>query len=270
MPKVIIDQIEFGNTSLPLIAGPCVIENQDHSLFMAEKILEITSRLGLPFIFKSSFDKANRTSLESYRGPGLHEGLKILDLVKSKLGIPILTDIHLPDQAEAIAQVASIIQIPAFLCRQTDVLLAAGKTGVGVSVKKGQFLSPDKMQSIVSKIESTGNRKILLTERGTTFGYSSLVNDMRSIPIMQETGYPVIFDGTHSAQMPGHGGKTTGGMRDYIPVVVNAAVASGCNGLFLEVHDNVESAKSDAATQWPINNLEQLLKKVIKIHEAVS
>lgn len=270
MPEVIIsEQIKFGSAKLPLIAGPCVIESRDHSLRMAEKIRSIAEKLEIPFIFKSSFDKANRTALDSYRGPGLDEGLRIFEDIKQKLEIPVTTDIHLPDQADALGQVADIIQIPAFLCRQTDILVAAGNTGVGINIKKGQFLSPQKMRPLVEKVKSTGNTKILLTERGTTFGYSSLVNDMRTIPIMQETGYPVIFDGTHSAQMPGHGNKQTGGVRKYIPVLVMAAVAAGCDGIFLEVHDNVESARSDAATQWPLSELESLLVRAVKIRDTI-
>lgn len=269
MPKVKIKDIEFGSEALPLVAGPCVIESRDHTLFMAEKILEITSRLSVPFVFKSSFDKANRTSLDSFRGPGPEEGLAILSEVREKFSVPVLTDIHLPSQAREIADVADVIQIPAFLCRQTDILLAAGKTGAVVNIKKGQFLAPEKMRQIIEKVESTGNRKILLTERGTTFGYSELINDMRSIPIMKETGYPVIFDGTHSAQMPGREVTRTGGNREFIPTLVNSAVAAGCDALFLEVHNNVKQAMSDASTQWPLDRLEELLARALRVREAV-
>jgi 2-dehydro-3-deoxyphosphooctonate aldolase (KDO 8-P synthase) len=237
---------------------------------MAEAIKKITNRLALPFIFKSSYDKANRTSVLSFRGPGIDEGLQILADVKSELDIPIITDIHLPEQATAIAEVADIIQIPAFLCRQTDLLNAASNSGKPVNIKKGQFLSPWKVKNIVEKIESTGNNNILITERGNTFGFDSLIVDMRSISIMkEESGYPVIFDGTHSAQMPGNVGNTTGGLRKYIPTMVNAAVAAGCDGLFMEVHDDVENAKSDSATQWPLDQLENLLVKVKHLREAV-
>lgn len=266
----ITETISFGGKSLPLIAGPCVIESRDHSLNMALQIKKITDKLSIPFIFKSSFDKANRTSVTSFRGPGINEGLQILADIKNELDVPIITDIHLSEQADAIAEVADIIQIPAFLCRQTDLLIAVGKTGKPINVKKGQFLSPWKIKHIVEKIESTGNNQILITERGNSFGFDNLIVDMRSIPIMQEeTGYPVIFDGTHSAQMPGNTGKITGGLRKYIPQMVNAAVAAGCDGLFLEVHDDVEKAKSDAATQWPLDQLEELLIKVKSIREIV-
>lgn len=272
MNKIIItESISFGGKGLPLIAGPCVIESRDHSLRMAAAIKKITERLALPFIFKSSFDKANRTSVSSFRGPGIAGGLQILADVKSEIGVPIITDIHLPEQANTIAEVADIIQIPAFLCRQTDLLIAAGNTGKPINVKKGQFLSPWKVKHIVEKIESTGNDRILITERGNTFGFDNLIVDLRSIPIMQEaTKYPVIFDGTHSAQIPGNTSNATGGLRKYIPTMVNAAIAAGCNGLFLEVHDDVDNAKSDAATQWPLEQLEELLVQVKRIHEAVT
>lgn len=267
----ITETISFGGKSLPLIAGPCVIESRDHTLSMALQIKNIADKLSIPFIFKSSYDKANRTSVSSFRGPGIDEGLQILADVKSELDVPIITDIHLPEQATAITEVADIIQIPAFLCRQTDLLIAAGNTGKLINVKKGQFLSPWKVKNIVEKIESTGNNRILITERGNTFGFDNLVVDMRSIPIMQEeTGYPVIFDGTHSAQIPGNIGDSTGGLRKYIPATVNAAVAAGCNGLFIEVHDDVENAKSDAATQWPLDQLEGLLVQVKRIREVVT
>ena len=266
----ITETISFGGKNFPLILGPCVIESRDHSLRMAEAIKKITNRLALPFIFKSSYDKANRTSVLSFRGPGIDEGLQILADVKSELDIPIITDIHLPEQATAIAEVADIIQIPAFLCRQTDLLNAASNSGKPINIKKGQFLSPWKVKNIVEKIESTGNNRILITERGNTFGFDSLIVDMRSISIMkEESGYPVIFDGTHSAQMPGIVGNTTGGLRKYIPTMVNAAIAAGCDGLFMEVHDDVENAKSDSATQWPLDQLENLLVKVKHLREAV-
>lgn len=270
MKKIRINKsITFGGKDLPLIAGPCVIENRDHAMFLAEKIKQISDKLSVPFIFKSSFDKANRTSVASYRGPGLDEGLKILLDIKNELEIPIITDIHLPDQANAIAQVVDILQVPAFLCRQTDLLIAVGKTGLPVNVKKGQFLSPWKVEHITKKIESTGNENILITERGNSFGFDNLVTDMRSIPIMQEqTGYPVIFDGTHSAQMPGNTSGTTGGLRKFIPTMVKSAVAAGCDGIFMEVHDDVDNAKSDSATQWPLDKLENLLMQIIRVREA--
>lgn len=263
--------INFGGRELPLIAGPCVIENSDHSLCVADAINGIANKLSIPFIFKSSFDKANRTSIESFRGPGLDKGLEILAKVKQEIGVPITTDIHLPNQAEAIAQVADIIQIPAFLCRQTDLLVAAAKTGKPINIKKGQFLSPWKVAHITKKVESTSNKNILLTERGNSYGFDGLIVDMRTISIMQEeTGCPVIFDGTHSAQMPGNSDATTGGLRKYIPTMMKAAVAAGCNGIFMEVHDDIENAKSDAATQWPLSELEDLLLQLKKFREVVT
>jgi len=266
----ITEYISFGGKTFPLILGPCVIESRDHTMRMAEAIKKITDKLALSFILKSSYDKANRTSVSSFRGPGIDVGLQILADVKSEFNIPIITDIHLPEQATAIADVADIIQIPAFLCRQTDLLIAAGDTGKPVNVKKGQFLSPWKVKNIVEKIESTGNNRIFITERGNSFGFDNLIVDMRSIPIMQdETGYPVIFDGTHSAQIPGNAGNSTGGLRKYIPTMVNAAVAAGCNGLFMEVHDDVENAKSDSATQWPLDQLENLLIQIKHLRETV-
>jgi len=264
-----VGPVYFGQKSLPIIAGPCVIESRDHALKMAEEIMGITDQLDLPFIFKSSFDKANRTSIQSFRGQGLEEGLRILEEVKTSFNIPVTTDIHLPEHAKAVSQVVDLLQIPAFLCRQTDLLIAAGETAKPVNVKKGQFLPPWKVSSIILKLEETGNTDILLTERGTTFGYESLVSDMRSIPIMKKTGYPVIFDATHSAQNPGMKGGKTGGLREYIPTLAKAAVASGCDGLFLEVHDNVNEAKSDAATQWPLDQLESLLRSVKAIRAAL-
>lgn len=271
MKKVNINKsIKFGDKDLPLIAGPCVIEDREHCLRIAETVRGIADNLSVPFIFKSSFDKANRTSINSFRGPGLDEGLKILADIKQKFGIPIVTDIHLPNQADAIAQVADVIQIPAFLCRQTDLLVAAAKTGKPINIKKGQFLSPWKVSHITKKVEDSGNDNILLTERGNSHGFDSLIVDMRSITIMQEkTGYPVIFDGTHSAQMPGNSDSTTGGLRKYIPTMMKAAVAAGCDGIFIEVHDNVDKAKSDAATQWPLSELENLLIQLKRIREAV-
>ena len=262
--------VSFGGEGLPIIAGPCVIESRDHSLSMADAIANVCSKVGVSLVFKSSFDKANRTSGDSFRGPGMDEGLSILAAVKEAVGIPVLTDIHYPEQATAVAEVADILQIPAFLCRQTDLVEAAAKTGRTVNVKKGQFLSPWKVRSIVEKLETAGSKKILLTDRGTTFGYESLVSDMRSIPVMKETDYPVVFDATHSAQMPGSGGSKTGGAREFIPTLTKAAVAAGADGVFMEVHGNVDAAKSDAATQWPLDQLEDLLMTLKNIHEAVN
>ena len=248
------------------ILGPCVIESRDHILFMAEKLKKLSQKKDFQLIFKSSFDKANRTSVESYRGPGLTEGLEILSEVKEEFELPLLTDIHQPDQAKIAADVVDILQIPAFLCRQTDLVIAAGETGAGINVKKGQFLPPYDMKHVAQKIESTGNENILLTERGHKFGYENLVNDMRAIPIMQKTGYPVVYDATHSSQKPG-GGSTTGGIREYVPHMSRAAVAAGCEGLFLEVHDNPEDALSDSATQYPLEKLEGLLEQLIILNQ---
>ena len=265
--EVNVGNVVFGSDALPLIAGPCVIESLDHSLKMAESIKMITEKIDMPFIFKSSFDKANRTSMNSFRGPDMDKGLEILSTVKSEVGISILTDVHLPDQCLPVSEVADVLQIPAFLCRQTDLLMAAGKTGTPVNIKKGQFLAPEKMKHAAEKIATTGNQNILLTERGTSFGYG-LISDMTSIPIMQESGYPVVFDATHSAQIPG-GGAKTGGQRDNIPILAKAAVSAGCDGIFMEVHDQPDEARSDAATQWPLNSLEELLRTLLKIHEVV-
>ena len=266
--KIELGNISYGGSELPLILGPCVIESRDHSLSMAKAIRTVTDQLGVPFVFKSSFDKANRSAARSYRGPNMDEGLRILEDVKHEIGVPVLTDVHLPDQCSVVAEVVDVLQIPAFLCRQTDLLLAAGKTGKTINIKKGQFLAPGKMAHAAEKVASTGNENILLTERGSSFGYG-LVSDMTAIPAMQTSGYPVVFDATHSAQLPGDE-ATTGGQREMIPTLARAAVAAGCDGLFMEVHDNPTEAKSDAATQWPLDQLESLLVSIKKVHEAVS
>jgi 2-dehydro-3-deoxyphosphooctonate aldolase (KDO 8-P synthase) len=237
-------------------------------LRVANAIQEITEKVGIRFIFKNSFDKANRSTFSSYRGLGIDEGLSILSDVKNQTGLPVLTDIHEASQANSVADVADVLQIPAFLCRQTDLLVAAAKTGKPVNVKKGQFLSPWDMKNIVEKLAISGCESILLTDRGTQFGYNNLVADMRAIPIMQKLDHPVIFDATHSAQLPG-GGTTTGGMREMIPTLAKSAVAAGCDGIFMEVHDNVHEAKSDASTQWPLDKLESLLLELKAIKEAI-
>ena len=269
MKTVSIRNVTFGGSELGLIMGPCVIESRDHALKMANAIREISEKVDLPVIYKSSFDKANRTSMSSFRGLGIDEGLSILADVKSETGLPVLTDIHDASQANIVAEVVDVLQIPAFLCRQTDLLVAAAKTGKPVNVKKGQFLAPWDMKNVVTKLEETGCNTILLTDRGTQFGYNNLVADMRAIPLMQKFGYPVIFDATHSAQLPGGDGITTAGMREMIPTLAKSAVATGCNGLFMEVHNDVEHAKSDATTQWPLGQLESLLLKLKSIREAV-
>tara|TARA_Y100001980_G_scaffold44950_1_gene24592 strand:- start:329 stop:1141 length:813 start_codon:yes stop_codon:yes gene_type:complete len=270
MNTVSIKDIIIGDDSLTLIAGPCVIESLDHARRMAFDINKIANKTGIKLIYKSSFDKANRSSITSYRGLGIDEGLGILQKVKDEIDIPILTDIHLPEQAEIVAEVVDVIQIPAFLCRQTDLLIAAAKTGKAINVKKGQFLAPWDMSNVVFKLEKSQCQKILLTDRGTQFGYNNLVADMRSIPILQKFGYPVIFDATHSAQLPGGDGKTSGGNRELIPTLAKSAVAAGCDGIFMEVHDDVKNAKSDASTQWPLENLDKLLTDLLKIKKALS
>ena len=259
----------FGKDNLGIIAGPCVIVNRDHSLEMSYAIKEVSENVGIPIIFKSSFDKANRTSIKSFRGPGSQEGMRILSDVKTETGLKVLTDIHSPDQAGLVSDVVDIIQIPAFLSRQTDLLIAAAKTGKPINIKKGQFLAPWDVEHIVKKVEESGSQNILLTDRGTQFGYNNLVADMRAIPLMKQFGYPVIFDATHSAQLPGGSGGHSSGMRDMIPTLARAAVAAGCNGVFMEVHNNVDQAKSDAATQWPLDKLATLLIELKKIHNSL-
>tara|TARA_B100001559_G_C16482392_1_gene614428 strand:- start:706 stop:1518 length:813 start_codon:yes stop_codon:yes gene_type:complete len=264
-----VGNVIFGKDNLGIIAGPCVIENRDHSLEMSYAIKEISEDVGIPIIFKSSFDKANRTSIKSFRGPGIEEGMRILSDVKTETGLKVLTDIHSPEQAGLVSDVVDIIQIPAFLSRQTDLLIAAAKTGKPINIKKGQFLAPWDVKHIVKKMEESGSQNILLTDRGTQFGYNNLVADMRAIPLMKQFGYPVIFDATHSAQLPGGSGGHSSGMRDMIPTLARAAVAAGCNGVFMEVHNNVDKAKSDAATQWPLDKLASLLIELKKIHNAL-
>ena len=269
MKKIfVINGVEFGGTDLPIIAGPCVIESRDHVLRMAEKIKKSTTAIGLPMIFKSSFDKGNRSSHTSYRGPGLDEGLRILEEVKKSFDVPLTTDIHDATQAKPVADIIDIIQIPAFLCRQGDLLEAAVATGKTVNVKKGQFMAPWDMQNIIEKVKHAGGEQLLLTERGTSFGYNNLVSDMRSFPIMKDLGVPVVFDATHSAQQPGGLGKMTGGTRELIPTLAKAAVAAGCDAVFMEVHNDPENALSDAATQWPLDMLDSILKSIIKILHA--
>ena len=269
MRDIKVGNVIFGKDNLGIIAGPCVIENRDHSLEMSYAIKEVSEDVGIPIIFKSSFDKANRTSIKSFRGPGIQEGMRILSDVKTETGLKVLTDIHSPDQAGLVSDVVDIIQIPAFLSRQTDLLIAAAKTGKPINIKKGQFLAPWDVEHIVKKVEESGSQNILLTDRGTQFGYNNLVADMRAIPLMKQFGYLVIFDATHSAQLPGGSGGHSSGMRDMIPTLARAAVAAGCNGVFMEVHNNVDKAKSDAATQWPLDKLASLLIELKKIHNSL-
>ena len=252
-----------------LIAGPCVIESEENVMLIAEHIKNITDRLNLDYYFKASFDKANRTSINSYRGPGIDEGLRILQKVKDTYGLRICTDIHEPWQAERAAEVADIIQIPAFLCRQTDLLVAAAKTDKIINVKKAQFLAPWDMKNVIKKIEDGGNHKIMLCERGTTFGYNTLVVDMTSIMEMKKFNYPVVFDATHSVQKPGGKGTATGGNRDYVEPLAKAAIAAGADALFFEVHPDPDNALSDGPNMVRLDEFERLLERVIRVYEAV-
>jgi 2-dehydro-3-deoxyphosphooctonate aldolase (KDO 8-P synthase) len=264
------DQIVFGgNNPFVLIAGPCLIENKQLIDETAATIKEVTDKLNIPFIFKASFDKANRSSIFSERGPGIEKGLEMLAYVKEKYNIPVTSDIHEPYQAELACEILDIIQIPAFLCRQTDLLIAAANTGKIVNVKKGQFLAPVDMKNVVVKLRESGNEKILLTERGSTFGYNNLVVDMRSLPIMRELDVPVVFDATHCVQIPGGQGSTTGGNREYVPVLARAAAAVGMDALFMEVHPDPDHAMSDGPNMIRLDNLEQMLKQVKEIDHMV-
>jgi len=248
-----------------LIAGPCVMENEQIVMETATRIAEIARETGFPYIFKSSYDKANRSSIHSFRGPGLDGGLTLLQKVKDHVGIPVLTDVHSVEEIVRAGQVVDVLQIPAFLCRQTDLLVAAAKTGRTVNVKKGQFLSPWDMKNVVHKLEESGTTKILLTERGATFGYNNLVVDMRSLPIMRSLGYPVIFDATHSVQLPGGGGTTSSGQREFIAPLARAAAAAGCDGFFMEVHPTPDTALSDGPNMVPLSLLKGLLQQLAEI-----
>lgn len=264
-----IGPVHVGDGQLFLIAGPCVIESEAHVRTMAESIQRITSDLGMPYIFKASFDKANRTSVNSFRGPGLKEGTAILRRLAESTGLPVLTDVHEPAQCEAVAEGADVLQIPAFLCRQTDLLVAAGRTGRAVNVKKGQFVAPWDMRHAVEKVSSTGNPRVFLTERGASFGYNNLVVDMRALGIMRDFA-PVVFDGTHSVQIPSGANGVSGGQPEYIPLLARAAVAAGVDGIFLEVHDNPAEAKSDGANALNLTNLRPLLETLLAIHRAAT
>lgn len=258
-----------GNGRLVIIAGPCVIESEDQTRRTAEGLKRITEEARIPFIFKSSYDKANRSSIKSYRGPGLERGLEILEKVKREFAISIIVDVHRIEEVEPVSKVADALQVPAFLCRQTDLVLAVARTGKPINVKKGQFLAPWDMKNVIEKVESTGNKNILLTERGSCFGYNNLVVDMRSLPIMRSFGYPVIFDATHSVQKPGGRGSASGGEREYVPFLAQAAVATGIDGLFLEVHLAPEEALSDGPNMLRLNQLKELLKKVLEIDRII-
>jgi 2-dehydro-3-deoxyphosphooctonate aldolase (KDO 8-P synthase) len=262
-----IGPVQVGGRKLFLIAGPCVIESEAHARRMAEAIQRITSDLGVPYIFKASYDKANRTSLKSFRGPGLVEGTQILGRLAKDTGLPVLTDVHEPGHCEIAAEAVDVLQIPAFLCRQTDLLVAAGKTGRAVNIKKGQFVAPWDMTHGVEKVRSTGNERVFLTERGSSFGYNTLVVDFRSLPVMRHMA-PVVFDGTHSVQQPSAAGGVSGGQPEFIPLLARAAVAAGVDGLFLEVHDDPANAKSDGANALNLKLLQPLLEKLLAIHAA--
>ena len=269
MAEVEVAGLKLGNGPLFVIAGPCVIESKDLSVQIASEMKRVCGKLALPFVFKASFDKANRTSIKSFRGPGLEKGLEILAHVKEAAGVPILTDIHEPQQAAPVAEVADIIQVPAFLVRQTDLVVAAAGTGRAVNLKKAQFLAPWDMKPAIEKAESTGNTKIILTERGSSFGYNNLVVDMRAIPLMKALGYPVAIDATHGVQKPGGLGDKTGGDRDMVATIARAAVAAGADGVFLEVHPEPDRAKSDAANSLALSDAEDLLVSLKRIHAAL-
>ncbi len=266
MRKVLVDKgVVFGDKKLVFIAGPCVIESRAMALELAEKLTRLAKKFKAPYIFKASFDKANRTSVDSFRGPGIDKGLEILAEIRSKYNVPVLTDIHEPWQAKVVAEVCDVLQIPAFLARQTDLVIAAGKTGAVVNVKKGQFMAPEDMSQVVRKLESTGNKRIVLCERGSSFGYRNLVVDMRGLAIMRESGYPVVMDATHAVQHPGGLGTGSGGDGKYAPLIARAAVASGVDGVFMETHINPKVAKSDATNAIRLCQVEALWKQLIAI-----
>ncbi len=271
-----IETVSIGNlrcgSGQPLlwIAGPCVIESHELTLAIAETLRDMAERLAIPLIFKASFDKANRTSIKSFRGPGLREGLKTLDAVKRRTGLPVLTDVHECQQAGPVGEVCDVLQVPAFLARQTDLLIAVGKTGRAVNVKKGQFMAPWDMKHVVTKLEEVGNRNVFLTERGSTFGYGQLVNDMRAIPWMQELGRPVIFDATHSVQMPGGQGDRSGGDRRMVPYLARAAAACGCDGIFLETHHRPDEALSDGPNMIALDGLPDLVATCLRLRRALT
>jgi len=251
-----------------LIAGPCAIESEQLALDTAFQLKDITTRLGIPFIYKSSFDKANRSSISSYRGPGMEEGLRILQKVKDETGVPVLTDVHEDTDIKAVAEVVDVLQTPAFLCRQTNYITRVASAGLPVNIKKGQFLSPWEMKNVSNKAKSTGNEQIMVCERGASFGYNNLVSDMRSLAVMRDTGCPVVFDGTHSVQLPGGQGDSSGGQREFIPVLARAAMAVGISGLFMETHPDPANAKSDGPNAWPLDRIESLLKTLKALDEA--
>ena len=271
MKKVEVDKnVTFGDGSLVFIAGPCVIESREMALDLAKRLTALANELDVGYIFKASFDKANRTSVDSFRGPGLDKGLEILAEIRAECGVPVLTDVHEPWQCARVAEVCDVLQIPAFLARQTDLVVAASETGAVVNVKKGQFMAPEDMAQVIRKIESTGNKRITLCERGSSFGYHNLVADMRSLLVMRELGYPVIMDATHSVQRPGGLGTGSGGDSKYAPALARAAVATGVDGVFMETHRNPKVAKSDAANAIKFSEVSALWKKLLKLHEVVN
>jgi 2-dehydro-3-deoxyphosphooctonate aldolase (KDO 8-P synthase) len=261
-----IGGVAIGDGPLLLVAGPCVIESETHAVGLAGAIRDIAARCEVPYVFKASYDKANRTSLGSFRGPGLAEGLRILRRIREDVGVPVLTDIHEPGHAAPVAEVADVLQIPAFLCRQTDLLVAAAQTGRAVNIKKGQFLAPADMRHAAAKVAAAGNTRVILTERGTSFGYHNLVVDMRSLPMMRSLGYPVIYDVTHSLQLPGAGDGVTAGQAEFIEPLARAGVAAGVDGVFMEVHERPEQARSDAQNALKLDLLESLLTRLTRIH----
>ena len=270
MKTVTIGEISVSNTApFALIAGPCQLESLDHARMLATRIAQAAEATDTPWIFKASYDKANRSSLKGKRGLGMDEGLTILSKIKAEFGVPVLTDIHTAEQCAPVAQAVDVLQIPAFLSRQTDLLLAAGETGAAINVKKGQFLAPWDMENVAAKIASTGNTRILLCERGASFGYNMLVSDMRSLPIMAQTGYPVVFDATHSVQLPGGQGTSSGGQREFVPPLARAAVAVGCAAVFIETHEAPDTAPSDGPNMVPIDQLEGLLSVMRQIDRVV-
>jgi 2-dehydro-3-deoxyphosphooctonate aldolase (KDO 8-P synthase) len=256
-----------GGAPLLLIAGPCVIESESHAIDIALAVRDIARRAGVQYVFKASYDKANRTSVRSFRGPGLDEGIRVLSRVREAAGVPILTDIHEPSHAEVVARVADVLQIPAFLSRQTDLLVAAARTGRAVNIKKGQFLAPGDMRHAIAKVVDAGNRRVIVTERGVSFGYNNLVVDMRAFPILRSLGYPVVYDVTHSLQLPGAGDGVTAGQAQFIEPMASAGVAAGIDGVFMEVHERPEQAKSDAQNALRLDLLEPLLARLVRIHE---
>ncbi len=255
---------------LLLLAGPCVLESEEIAWEIAGEMKSVCERLGISYVFKASFDKANRTSLDSFRGPGLERGLRLLARIRDEIGVPVISDVHAVSQVERVAEVLDVIQIPAFLCRQTDLLVAAARSGKTVNIKKGQFVSPWDMQYAVDKVRSAGGEKILLTERGSSFGYNNLVVDMRSLPVLRSFACPVVYDATHSVQLPGGAGGSSGGQREYIPTLARAAMAAGIDGLFMEVHPDPDQALCDGPNCWPLDQAERLLRSLLAVREAVT